>query len=57
MNDEEIWRVIEEFPDYMVSNYGRVIHKDRPNTPRTQAINHQGFPNLGSGLLVVTPPR
>lgn len=46
MNDEEIWRVIEEFPDYMVSNYGRVIHKDRPNTPRTQAINHQGFPNL-----------
>jgi hypothetical protein len=46
MTDEEIWRRIEEFPDYLISNYGQVVHVDRPNTPRSVAINHQGFPSL-----------
>lgn len=46
MTDEEVWRPIDEFPDYQVSSYGRVIHIDRPNTPRAVALNHQGFPNL-----------
>lgn len=46
MRTEEIWREIEGFPDYMVSNYGLVIHRSRPNTPRSVSINHQGFPNL-----------
>lgn len=46
MNEEEIWRQVDEFPDYMVSNYGQVIHRDRPNTPRTLSVNHRGFPGL-----------
>lgn len=46
MTDEEIWRPIEEFTDYEVSSFGRIIHIGRPNTPRAVSLNHQGFPNL-----------
>jgi len=43
MFENEDWRVIEEFPDYFVSNYGRIKHKDR-NEARQVAVNKQGFP-------------
>jgi hypothetical protein len=43
---EEFWRVISEFPEYQISNLGRIIHKDRPNTTRKININHQGFPTV-----------
>lgn len=46
MIHEEVWRPIEGFPDYEVSNLGRVIHIDRPNTPRSTKPNHKGFPTL-----------
>lgn len=46
MIHEETWKVIEEFPDYQISSLGRIIHKDRPETPRRVNINHAGFPTL-----------
>lgn len=46
MIHEEVWRPIEGFPDYQVSNLGRVLHLERPNTTRKTSINHQGFPTL-----------
>lgn len=46
MIQEEIWRPIEGFDDYKVSNLGRIIHVDRPHTARKTGINHQGFPTL-----------
>lgn len=46
MIQEEIWRPVDGFPDYQVSNLGRVIHLERPNTTRKTSVNHQGFPTL-----------
>lgn len=46
MIQEELWAVVEGFPDYQVSNLGRIVHKDHPNRPRKLALNHKGFPTL-----------
>ena len=46
MIHEEEWKVIEDFPDYQVSNLGRVVKSDHPNRIRKLAINHAGFPTL-----------
>ena len=43
MFENEEWRVIEEFPNYLISQYGRVRHKDR-NEVRKVALNNKGFP-------------
>lgn len=46
MIQEEIWREIEGFPDYHISNLGRVVHIERPGVIRKTSINHKGFPTL-----------
>lgn len=46
MIHEEEWVELEGFPDYHISNLGNIRHKDRPNTNRKAALNHQGFPTL-----------
>lgn len=43
MFENEEWRVIDEFPNYMVSNYGRIKHQDRIMA-RKITINDRGFP-------------
>lgn len=43
--ENETWRVIEEFPNYLVSNYGRIKHEDR-NEPRKAQVNDKGFPTV-----------
>jgi hypothetical protein len=43
MIEEEEWKVIEEFPRYMVSNLGDVKHIDR-HEPRKISVNNKGFP-------------
>lgn len=43
MFENEEWRVIEEFPHYLISSHGRVKHKDRPNV-RKVTVNERGFP-------------
>lgn len=44
MFEDEDWRNVVELPHYMVSNYGRVVHVDRPTQPRAITINDKGFP-------------
>lgn len=44
--EDEVWREIDGFPDYLVSSYGRVVHVDRPNVARKVGVNHRGFPCL-----------
>ena len=39
----EEWKVVEEFPDYAVSNRGEVIRTAR-NIPMSQPLNQQGIP-------------
>lgn len=46
MIHEEQWAVIEEFPDYQVSNLGRIIKSSHPNRVRKLGINHKGFPTV-----------
>lgn len=46
MIHEELWREIDGFPDYRISNLGRVIHIERPDVTRKTSVNHQGFPTL-----------
>lgn len=46
MIEDEVWKPIEDFPDYQVSSFGRIVHMDRPDTPRSAAPNHKGFPSL-----------
>lgn len=46
MQSKEVWRTLQDFPDYSVSDLGNVVHNDRPNITRKTAINHQGFPTL-----------
>lgn len=43
MFENEVWAVVEEFSDYLVSDLGRIRHKDRLDA-RQPAINKQGFP-------------
>jgi hypothetical protein len=43
MFEGEQWREIEEFPNYRVSNYGRIKHVDRVEA-RKVTINDRGFP-------------
>lgn len=43
MYDNEEWKVIKDFPHYLISSYGRVKHKTR-NLPRKITINERGFP-------------
>lgn len=43
MFEDEEWRIIEEFPNYMVSNYGRVKHTERAMA-RKVTVNERGFP-------------
>lgn len=43
MFDEEEWRVIEDFPHYLVSSHGNVRHIDRIN-PRSIRVSPDGFP-------------
>lgn len=40
--DEE-WRPVDEFPHYLISNYGRVKHIYRTNA-RKVTVNERGFP-------------
>lgn len=44
--DEEIWRTIEGFPDYAVSNYGRVMNIKR-QTNMTASPNQKGTLTVG----------
>lgn len=46
MIQEELWREVEGFDDYRVSNLGRIVHVDRPTLARKTNVNHQGFPTL-----------
>jgi NUMOD4 motif len=41
---QEEWREIEDFPYYMISNYGRLRHVERPETVRKISLNDRGFP-------------
>lgn len=43
MFQDEEWKQIKDFPNYYVSSYGRVKHKDRINA-RKITINKKGFP-------------
>lgn len=43
MFENEEWREIEDLPHYMVSNYGRVKHRDRVEA-RAVTINDRGVP-------------
>lgn len=43
MFENEEWREVDEFPHYMISNYGRVKHKNR-NEARKITINERGVP-------------
>ena len=43
MFEDEDWRVIEEFPNYVVSNYGRVKHINHVMARKVN-VNKQGFP-------------
>lgn len=43
MFENEKWRIIEEFPNYSISNYGRVKNKNR-HEARKVSINDRGFP-------------
>lgn len=42
MFENEEWREIDEFPHYLISNYGRVKHVDRVQA-RKVTINERGF--------------
>lgn len=43
---DEVWKPIEDFPDYQISSFGNIIHMDRPDTLRKVSLNHKGFPTL-----------
>lgn len=43
MFENETWKVIEEFPHYQISSYGRVRHTSRMEA-RKITINERGFP-------------
>lgn len=43
MFENEEWAHIDEFPHYLISNYGRVKHVDRTDA-RKVTINERGFP-------------
>lgn len=43
MFENEEWRGIEDFPQYLVSQYGRIKHVDRLNA-RKVTVNEKGFP-------------
>lgn len=43
MFENENWVTVAEFPDYVVSNYGRIKHRDRTEA-RQVSVNKQGFP-------------
>lgn len=43
--DTELWIDIEEFPDYAVSNHGRVMNKNTDHI-KTQTVNQQGIPSV-----------
>lgn len=43
MFEDEKWRVIEEFPHYLISTHGRVRHQNRVEA-RKITINDRGFP-------------
>lgn len=45
MFQNEVWREVEEFPHYHVSNHGRVKHAVRDEV-RKLTINEKGFPVL-----------
>lgn len=44
MFENEEWRHIQEAPHYLISNYGRVKHIDRPDRARAVSISDKGFP-------------
>lgn len=43
MFENEEWRIIEDFPHYSVSNYGRVKHQNSVEA-RKITVNDKGFP-------------
>lgn len=43
MFEDEKWHIIHEFPQYMVSDYGRIKKVDSVN-PRKLTVNAKGFP-------------
>lgn len=43
MFENEEWRPVDEFPQYFISSYGRVKHRDRTNA-RKVTVNERGFP-------------
>lgn len=43
MFENEEWRPVDEFPHYVVSNYGRVKHTERVDA-RKVTVNERGFP-------------
>lgn len=43
MFENEEWKVVAEFPHYLISDYGRVKHVDRTEA-RKVSVNDKGFP-------------
>ena len=40
---EEVWKIIEEFPCYSISNYGKVIN-NKTNKLKTFSVGKEGYP-------------
>lgn len=45
LDSKEVWRVIEEFPNYLISSFGRVTNNVN-DTIKDQTLNQQGIPSV-----------